>query len=80
MSRCDGEVTDMSVKSDLAADATSAVQGCVAKALDALNDYRIDEQEIFAIPTERRRSLMAAQEAIIDALNIMDATTWSPGG
>jgi hypothetical protein len=66
----------MSQELDQAADATSAVQGHVAKALAALNDYRIDERDVFIRPAERRASLLAAQEAIATALTVMERTTW----
>ncbi|MDR3516804.1 MAG: hypothetical protein P4M00_13390 [Azospirillaceae bacterium] len=59
-----------------AGEATTAVQGYVAKALDALNDYRISEHDVFVNPTERRTSLLAAQDAISAALMVMDRTTW----
>jgi len=41
----------MSVEIAQAGDATTAVQGHVAKALEALNDYRINEHDIFVNPT-----------------------------
>jgi len=63
-----------------AADATTAVQGHVAKAMEALNDYRISECDIFVNATERRASLLAAQEAIAAALTVMDRTTWPNRG
>ena len=50
----------MSEELDQAADATTAVQGHVAKALEALNDYRISERDVFINPAERRASLLAA--------------------
>jgi len=70
----------MSAEFDQAADATTAVQEYVAQALEALNDYRIDERDVFASPTERRASLLAAQTAIASALKVMDATTWPNRG
>ena len=68
----------MSEETTLARDATTAVQGHVAKALDALNDYRISGHDVFVSPMERRASLRAAQDAIAAALRVMDETTW-PG-
>ena len=70
----------MSVELDQAADATTAVQGHVAKALEALNDYRISERDVFINPAARRASLLAAQEAIATALRVMDRTTWPSRG
>jgi hypothetical protein len=66
----------MSAEFVQAADATTAVQGYVAKALEALNDYRISECDVFVDPNERRASLLAAQEAIAAALEVMQRTTW----
>lgn len=68
----------MSAKIDRAADATTTVQGHVATALDALNDYRIDDRDVFVSPAARRASLLAAQAAIAAALKVMDSTSW-PG-
>lgn len=59
-----------------AEDATTAVQGHVANALDALNDYRIGEDDVFVNPIERRASLLVAQNAIAAALTVMDGTAW----
>lgn len=68
----------MSAAIDQAAAATTTVQGHVATALDALNDYRIDERDVFASPAARRASLHTAQAALAAALKVMDATAW-PG-
>jgi hypothetical protein len=70
----------MSLELDQAADATTAVQSHVAKAMDALNDYRISEHDVFINPAERRASLQAAQEAIAAALKVMEKTNWPSHG
>ncbi len=66
----------MSAEFDQAADATTAVQGHVAKAIEALNDYCIGDCDVFVAPDERRASLLAAQVAIAAALEVMERTTW----
>ena len=70
----------MSAEFIQAADATTAVQGYVATALDALNDYCIGERDVFVNPAERRASLQAAQDAVAAALRVMDGTIWPSCG